>query len=622
MTEIAEKNDEKNEINNVSLPEVSVSRQYHFLGSRIERIVFLVLLTLLSAGPIIFDKSIPSHADWHIHIEHAFNFKRCFWQGQLLPRWIDSQANGYGEPIFNYYAPLVYYIFVALEVIFRDPILSIKWAFVIPMILCTVFGYLYLRKHGTPVSSTIAMSFIVFSPAIHTYIYNTNWPTSTLGLAFLFLTLYGIDRFDKNSNFDIKSLLITSVGFACMALAHLATAFLFVLMSVPYFFLNLYIHRSRKFLQFFVSSLLLGAAMSGFYLFPACFEKKFVHTDEVLTQGPLWDFSKNFLFTYLDRHRDDGYAWAIFDHRYYEVSHALFSLAILFCIFPLILNLDKVKLYFKEPFRVNIAISMFTVSFLMMTPVSLFVWLMIKPMQTVQFPWRFTALALPFGCLVMVYAFDLIGNLAKEKINLTGYKIIFYCVAILFSILVFVDVINMYKWKWIPEQNLVKAGINTLWGNEEYRPNLTNDPSWKKNNFRQDFTPTILSSVFNADIFIKKWSSHERVFEAFSPEQHQIRLRTFYFPGWTAYVDGVKTPIEMDPKTGAIQLSLQPGKHLVRIVFENTSLRKMSAYISLAALVIYLYLLINFFKGKKISIPNFAKTREDSILNQEEVKST
>ncbi len=622
MTEIAEKNDQENEVSNASLPEVLVTKQYHFLGSRIERIVFLVLLTLLSAGPIIFDKSIPSHADWHIHIEHAFNFKRCFWQGQLLPRWIDSQANGYGEPIFNYYAPLVYYLFLALEIIFRDPILSIKWAFVIPMFLCTIFGYLYLRKHGTALSSTIAMAFIVFSPAIHIYIYNTNWPTSTLGLAFLFLTLYGIDRFNNNLNFDLKSLLITSTGFACMALAHLATAFLFVLISVPYFFLNLYIHRSKKFLQFYVCSLLLGASMAGFYLFPACLEKKFVHTDEVLTQGPLWDFSKNFLFTYLDRHRDDGYAWAIFDHRYYEVSHALFSLAVLFCIFPLILNLDKIKLYFKEPFRVNIAITMFTVSFLMMTPVSLFVWLMIKPMQTVQFPWRFTAIALPFGCLIIVYAFDLVGSLVKEKINLTGYKIIFYCLAIIFSILVFVDVINMYKWKWVPEQNLLKAGINTLWGNEEYRPKLTNDPNWKQNNFRQDFTPTVLSSFFSADIFIKKWSSHERIFEVFSPEQHQVRLRTFYFPGWTAYVDGVKTAIEMDPKTGAMQLSLQPGKHLVRVVFENTSLRKASTYISLAALAIYLYLLINFLKGKKFSIPNFAKMREGSIPNPEEVKST
>lgn len=608
MTEVAE----KNEINNESHIETLTAKQYHFLGSRVERIVFLALLTLISAGPIIFDKGIPSHADWHIHMEHAYNFKRCFWQGQLLPRWIDAQVNGYGEPIFNYYAPLVYYLFVGLEIIFRDPILSIKWAFIVPMILCTVFGYIFLRKHGSPVSSAIVMAFIIFSPAIHTYIYNTNWPTSTLGLAFLFLTLYGIDRFNNNVEFDMKSALITSIGFAGMALSHLATAFLFVLMSVPYFLFNLSLHRSKKFFKFFAFSLILGAGLAAIYLLPACFEKKFVHTDEVLTQGPLWDFSKNFLYTYLDRHRDDGYAWAIFDHRYYEVSNAIFSIAVLFCIFPLILNMDKVKLYFKEPFRIKIAISMFVLSFIMMTPLSLFVWLMIKPMQTVQFPWRFTAFILPFGGLIMVYAFDLIRSLLKEKVNITSYKTVIFSLAILFSVLVFVDVVNMYRWKWVPEQPLLKAALNVLWGNEEYRPNLTNDPRWKEKSYKQDFSPSISSTFQNADITLLKWLSHERVFEVFSPELHQIRLRTFYFPGWAAYVDGAKTEIEMDQQSGAMLFKLQPGKHLVKVIFEYTSIRKTSAYISLGALIIYLYLLLNFLKGKKFSISNFARTKEVS----------
>ena len=102
------------------------TKGYHFLGSTSERVVFLILMTLLSCGPIIFGKSIPSHADWHIHIEHAYNFKRCFFQGQFLPRWLDAHVAGYGLPIFNFYAPLVYYLFTLLELICRDPVLSIK----------------------------------------------------------------------------------------------------------------------------------------------------------------------------------------------------------------------------------------------------------------------------------------------------------------------------------------------------------------------------------------------------------------------------------------------------------------------------------------------------------------
>ena len=572
---------------------------YHFLGSRSERFFFITLLTFLSCAPIIFGKGIPSHADWHIHIEHAYNFKRCFFQGQLLPRWIDSHVNGYGLPIFNYYAPLVYYIFVLLDLIFRNMVLAIKWAFIIPMVLCSVFGYLYLRNHGSALSSTVAMAFVVFCPAIHIFIYNTNWPTSTLGIAFVFLTLYGIDRFDRNKNFDLKSFLITSIGFTGMALAHLATAFVFTLLAIPYCLLSLYLYRTKKFVKNIFLSFAMGASLAGFYLFPACLEKKFVHTDEVLTQGPLWDYSKNFLYTYLDRHRDDGYAWAIFDHRYYEVSNALFGLAVLICIVILLLNMQKIKQYFQEPFRVNIVLTMFIISFLMMTPVSMFVWLMIKPMQTIQFPWRFTTFIVPFGAAIMVYTFDLFGFLAKEKISLLGYNLLFSSIALIFGGLVYVDFINMYHWKWVSEQSLMKAGLNILWPNEEYRPNATGDPNWKQIDFKRDFSPPIHSSDPLCDITLLKWHSDERVFEVFSQQEHYIRLRTFSFPGWAVYIDERQIQTNMEPRIGVIMFSVPAGKHQVRVKFEHTPIRKGSAYISIAALAIYLLMLSNLLKKNK-----------------------
>ena len=572
---------------------------YRFLGTRSERFFFITLLTFLSCAPIIFGKGIPSHADWHIHIEHAYNFKRCFWQGQLLPRWIDSHVSGYGLPIFNYYAPLVYYIFVLLDLVFRNAILAIKWTFIIPMIFCSVFGYLYLRRHGSAFSTAVATAFIIFSPAIHNFIYNTNWPGSTLGLAFVFLTYYGIDTFDRNKDFDLRSFLITSIGYAAMALTHLATAFMFTLLAIPYCLFSLYLYRTKKFVKSMFLSFAMGASLAGFYLFPACMEKKFVHTDEVLTKGPLWDFSKNFLYTYLDRNKDEGYAWAIFDHRYYEVSNALFGIAVLICIVILVLNIEKVKQYFQEPIRVNIAITMFVISFLMMTPVSIFVWLMIKPMQTIQFPWRFSAFIVPFGTAIMVYTFDLARNLVKEKVNLSGYKFLFNSIVLIFIGLLYVDFINMYHWAWVPEQSLLKAGQHVLWPNEEYRPNNTSDLNWKQIDFKRDFSPVIYSSDPLCDITLIKWLSHERIFEVFSQTDHSIRLRNFYFPGWNVYSDEKQIEVNMEPKLGVIMFRVPPGKHQIKVKFENTPIRKSSAYISFTALIIYILMLSNLFKGKK-----------------------
>lgn len=589
----------KNEENQVPIQlDLPKQNNYHFLHSRGERFIFLVLCLLFVVGPILFLKGVPSHADWHIHMERAYNFKRCFWQGQYYPRWIDAQGNGYGLPVFNFYGPLIYYIYVFFDLIFKNAIHSIKAIYIAPMILTTLFGYLYLRRYGSTVATTLASVFLIFSPAYHIYIYNTNWPNSTLAIGFVYLTLYGLDIFDRNKNIDLKSLLITSFGYAGVVLSHIATAFCFTLLLVPYFFFSIFIYRARSFVRNFILSLGLGGALSSFYLIPASLEKKFVHADEVVIQGPLWDYLKNFLFTYLDRDKNEGYAWAMFDHRYYEVSNAIFGIIVLLCMLVLILNMEKVKLYFKEPFRINTAITMFTISFLMMTPVSFFIWIMIKPLHIIQFPWRFTTFALIFGSLVILFAFDLIRMQMKEKFKFQGYKFISFSVICLLSLLIYVNYINMFHWKWVSEQSLLKSAVNVLWLNNEYRPNINGDPNWKSYNPGQDFFPSINSSDSNTSIKLLKWKSHERIFEDYSSFNHRIRLRTFYFPGWNVYIDGKATNIDIESRTGAILFQVPAGQHEIRVKFEDTQVRKFATYSSFGALVIFIYLLLKLNKRK------------------------
>ena len=575
------------------------NKEYHFLESKVERIVFLVLLLIICISPILFGKGMPTHADWHIHMERAYNFKRCFWQGQFIPRWIDAQNFGYGLPVFNYYAPLPYYVFVAIDLILRNILVSMKWIYILPVILTTLFGYLYLRKHCSAVAVCCAMPFIIFSPAVHIYVYNCNWPGSISAIPFVFLALLGIDSFDKNKDFDLKSFLVVSLSYGLMCLAHIATAFIFTLAMIPYFFLSLYVYRTKKFIKNIFLSFIMGGSLASFYLLPAIFEKNFVHADEVLTRGPLWDYSKNFLYTFLDRESNKGYAWAMFDHRYYEVSNAILGLAVFVCFVVLVVNMDRIKKYYKEPFRINIVLTMFVLTFLMMTPVSIFVWLMIKPLHTIQFPWRFTSLVLPFAAVIIAYTFDFSIKLAQEKLKLSGLRFISFIMTCLLLILMYVDFINMYRWEWVSPHTLLKAATTVLWANDEYRPKFNGDSNWMQIDFGRDFSPSIDSTNFNVDIKLLQWLSHLRVFEVFSEVPHSLHIRTFYFPGWKAYVDGRESGINIDTRSGTILIPVPAGKHEIKVAFENTPIRKNSLYISFAALLIYLYFLINLFEKKK-----------------------
>jgi uncharacterized membrane protein YfhO len=60
------------------------------------------------------------------------------------------------------------------------------------------------------------------------------------------------------------------------------------------------------------------------------------------------------------------------------------------------------------------------------------------------------------------------------------------------------------------------------------------------------------------------------------------RINTYYFPGWTAYIDGKKTVSQTD-ESGLIVLDIPEGHHRILLKFEDTPIRRASAILSLFA---------------------------------------
>ena len=68
----------------------------------------------------------------------------------------------------------------------------------------------------------------------------------------------------------------------------------------------------------------------------------------------------------------------------------------------------------------------------------------------------------------------------------------------------------------------------------------------------------------------------------------QISTNTLYFPGWTVYVDGKKVPIVYADANwrGEITFPVLQGTHHVKIIFEETKLRRFANAITLFSLLI------------------------------------
>ncbi|MFX1412123.1 MAG: hypothetical protein ACFFA6_17410, partial [Promethearchaeota archaeon] len=69
-----------------------------------------------------------------------------------------------------------------------------------------------------------------------------------------------------------------------------------------------------------------------------------------------------------------------------------------------------------------------------------------------------------------------------------------------------------------------------------------------------------------------------------------ITFLTFYYPGWTAYVDGERASIDLTGELALITVDVPPGEHVVTLQFENTGPRILGTVITVltvAGLAVY-----------------------------------
>jgi hypothetical protein len=78
------------------------------------------------------------------------------------------------------------------------------------------------------------------------------------------------------------------------------------------------------------------------------------------------------------------------------------------------------------------------------------------------------------------------------------------------------------------------------------------------------------------------------LFQVATPKTFRLRLYTFFFPGWRAYVDGAVVDIEVGRPEGFVTLEVPQGEHTVLVRFEDTWPRRLGwvvAVLGLAALL-------------------------------------
>jgi hypothetical protein len=93
---------------------------------------------------------------------------------------------------------------------------------------------------------------------------------------------------------------------------------------------------------------------------------------------------------------------------------------------------------------------------------------------------------------------------------------------------------------------------------------------------------SVISGSASAQVIV--WRSEKRTILVRSYTPSILRISTFYYPGWNAWVDGAKIQIETERESGAMLLGVPKGEHTVELKFTDTPLRFASKIISLVSL--------------------------------------
>ena len=87
-------------------------------------LLFVLFISILTILPLFRDGFFPIHDD--AQIVRVQQMTKALQDGQFPVRWVSDLGYGYGYPIFNFYAPLPYYIGSVFDLIGFSPLTATK----------------------------------------------------------------------------------------------------------------------------------------------------------------------------------------------------------------------------------------------------------------------------------------------------------------------------------------------------------------------------------------------------------------------------------------------------------------------------------------------------------------
>lgn len=512
-------------------------------------------------------------------------FESCLKDGQIPCRWTPRLGYGYGYPEFNFYPPLPYIIGQIFRTLKLSYLETVKYGAITQFICAALAMYLLVSSIFGRYGGLLASLFYTYAPyhALNIYVrgaYNEAWASVFFPLLFHFSRIF----ITKNRYSD---LIFLSLSFCGLFLSHNPMALIFApalfLWSLYWLFATRITgKRLTNVILGLTASGLLGISLSAFFTLPLIFESKYVQLDTMFKN--YFDFRAHFVSLYqlfISNFWGDGPSvWQEADGMSFMVGY-LHWIIPLFLIFYFLFQLVRYK---KPPKNLVLPVGLilFALLYLFMTHQrSTFLWLILKPIQKIQFPWRFLNPALFLLSLSVGIIPQILNKFLLPKI----FKLVLIAIMLITLVINFSHFYPVIHGRLSEKEKFSgQAWINQITsGIYDYLPKTAKIAA---KTAAKEYVDLVDPPSAIPKITGQKHGTDWLFFNLTLDRQANVYVSQLAFPGFVVKDYGRKIPYKIDPELGRIVLNLDPGDHQLFIKLTNTPIRTIANYLSLISWIL------------------------------------
>ncbi len=583
------------------------------------QIIALLGLVVIAAWPFLSRASLPAETDAELHIFRLAELARLVRGGVLYPRWAPNFYFGFGYPIFNYYAPLAYYLGLPATLISgMNAVLGVKVVFVLSFLLGAAGVYAFVRDWWGRSGAIVGAAAFIFSPYfLYVDPHARGDLAETLSFGLFPLSLWALGRLQRTGS--AISFLAAVLSTAAVIVSHNLMAMVFFALLLAWV---LWENATRSLSEtaenasdrpgiglsnergiWMILALGLAVGVAAFFWLPVALEQDAVNLNSLIGDGGHFDFRNHFLGIGELLGPTQWLDWGATEPEFtLNLGMAQWLLSML-GVAGIVTGFARHRgqaLFF--------ALSAAGLIF-MMTAASTPIWEVVPLLPFLQFPWRLLG---PAAAVLAILAgigvqslLDCLAHSGDRHFQSAGHlRVVRNWLAVLLILLVLVLALPLTMpppWPEVPWDTSARAVMA-----------IERQGRWLGTTSTADFVPRTVEILPRPnDAMIDQFfggAGLDRVNRATLPEGTTaegevvtplhtryrvssdrgflLRLFLFAFPGWEARVDGVAVETELGRPEGFLVVPVPEGEHTVDVSFENTAERKVAWLITAAAIIV------------------------------------